>query len=57
MLGKKNYLEGGEVLEQIAKRNYRCLISGGIQGSVRWDLGQPLLMAGNPVHGRGIGTR
>jgi len=47
-------ISGGGVLEQVAQRRCGCPISGGIQGQVGWDPGQPDLVAGNPDHGRGM---
>jgi len=45
------------VLAQVAQRSYGCSIPGGTQGQVGWGPPQPDPMAGNPAHGRGIGTR
>ena len=49
------------MLEQASRRSYECVISGDVQGQVGWGSGQPDLMpdlvAGNAVHGRGVGTR
>ena len=36
---KKNFTQGGEVLEQVAHRSCGCPIPGGIQGHARWAPG------------------
>ena len=35
------YNEGGETLEEVAKRGDRCPIPGSVQGQVRWGSEQP----------------
>jgi len=40
------------VLAEAAQRSCGCPITGGIQGQVRWDPGQPSLEDGNPACGR-----
>ena len=57
MLGGIFYSEGGETLAQAAQRSCRYPITGGIQGKVGWDPGQPHLVAGNSAYSRVIGTR
>ena len=42
------------MLEQVAQQGYGCPISGGIQGQVGWVPGQPDLVGGSLVHGRGL---
>jgi len=41
----------------IGQRSCGWPIPGGIQGQVGWDPGQADLVAGNPSHGTGVGTR
>jgi len=48
----KFFTRGGDALEQVAQRGYGCSISGGIQGQVGGDPGQPDLVIGDPAHGR-----
>ena len=42
------------LLKQIVQRAYGYLISRGIQGQVGWVSGQPDLVGGSLVHGRGL---
>ena len=54
--GEVLYYESGEVLEQAAQRGCGCPVPGGVQGQVRWSLGQPGLVldmeVGLPAAGR-----
>ncbi|PKU34435.1 dna replication licensing factor mcm4 [Limosa lapponica baueri] len=50
-------LNGGEKLEQVARRNCGGPIPGSVQGQAGWGFEQPDLVGGVPAHGRGIGTR
>ena len=43
----------GDALERAALGGCGWPISGGIQGQVGWDPGQPGLVAGSPACGRG----
>ena len=53
--------EAGDMLAQAAQRGCGCPITGGVQGNAKWGPGQPDLLldpeVGNPVGGRGVGTR
>ena len=49
------YSDSGEALEQVAQRSCGCPITGGIEGQIGWDPGQPRLVAGSLTHGRGAG--
>ena len=51
------YLEDDKVLKQFAQKGWGCPISGGSQGQVGWDPGQPDLVAGNLAHSRGVETK
>jgi len=45
---------GSEALAKAAQGGCGCPISGGIQGQVGWDPGQPDLVSGNRAHSRGL---
>jgi len=49
------------VLERAAQRGCGCPIAGGVQGQVRWGLGQPGpvlgMEVGGPACGRGVGAQ
>ena len=51
------HYEGGEALEQIARRGCGCPLPGSVQGQAGWGFEQPDLVEGVPAHGRGVGTR
>ena len=42
-------------LAQAAQRSCGCPIPGGAQGQVAWGPEQPELIAGSPVHSKGLG--
>lgn len=44
------------MLEQAAQWGCECPIHGGVEGQVGQGPGQPGLVAGNPAHGRRVGT-
>ena len=46
--------QNSEVLAQAAHRSCGCPIPGDIQGQVGWGPGQPDLVVGNAVQGRGL---
>ena len=46
--------EGGDALEQVAKRGCGCPIPGGIQGQAGCGSGQPGLVVGDPAHSKGL---
>lgn len=46
----------GKALEHVSLRISMCTIPGGIQDHAGWDHEQPVLMGGNPIHGREVGT-
>jgi len=51
------YCEGGEALEQVAKRSCGCPLPGSVQSKVGWGCEKPGLVEGVPSRGRGVGTR
>ena len=48
------HTEGGDTLEQVAKRGCGCPIPGGIQGQAGCGSGQTGLLVGNPAHTGGV---
>ena len=60
MLGEVFHWECGEVLEQVSHRGCGCPVPVGVQGQLGWGPRQPDLvcdlLAGNPAHGREVGT-
>jgi len=55
--GRFFHTEGDGALEQVAQGGCGCPIPGGIQGQAGCGSGQPVLVAGNLAHSRGVGTR
>ena len=51
------YCEAGEALEQAAQRSCGCPVPDSVQGQAGWGFEQLGLVAGVPVHGRGVGSR
>ncbi|KAK4818640.1 hypothetical protein QYF61_016611 [Mycteria americana] len=52
--GEMFYDEGGETLEQVARRGGRCPIPGNNQGQVGWGSEQPDLVEDVPAYCRGL---
>ena len=47
--------EGGETLEQLARRGWGCPIPGSVQSQAGWGFEQPGLVKDVPAHGQGLG--
>ena len=54
---RKFFTQSGDTLEQVAQGGCGCPIPGGIQCQAECGSGQPGLVVGGLVHGRGVETR